>query len=155
MSRRFKLKKKKNNCDKFYNCEKINKIINIMMKNGKKRKSEKIFYKCMSYIRKTYKKNPYEIFCQCIKNSIPMTILKKKKIGGTRFNIPVKLSISKGIFYALKNIILVTKKKQGKFYENLGKEIYDTYRGNSLSVKIRDDIHKLSEANRAFSHFIY
>lgn len=154
MSRRNKKIKKRISKDIFYNCEKINKIINMIMKNGNKRKAEKLFYKNMIYIRMKYKKNPYNIFLNCLKNSMPFVNIKKRKIGGTVFSIPFKLNVNKSIFIAFKNIIKISRKKVGNFHINLANEIYNTNNGNSESVSCRDEIHKISENNRAFANFI-
>ncbi|WDR79429.1 30S ribosomal protein S7 [Candidatus Vidania fulgoroideae] len=154
MSRKNKKILKKISYDIFFNCRKINKIINIIMKNGKKIKSENLFYKSMIFIRLKYKENPYRIFLNCLKNSMPIVNIRKRKIGGAIFNIPIKLDINKSMFLAFKNIVRISRNKIGKFYINLANEIYETSCGNSDSVRCRDEIHKISENNRAFSHFI-
>ncbi|AXN02418.1 SSU ribosomal protein S7p (S5e) [Candidatus Vidania fulgoroideae] len=154
MSRKIRKRLKKISYDIFFNCRKINKIINIIMKHGKKKKSENLFYKSMNFIRLKYKKNPYRIFLDCLKNSMPIVNVKKRKIGGSIFNIPIKLDIDKSMFIAFKNIVRISRNKVGYFYVNLANEIYETSCGFSDSVRCRDEMHKISENNRAFSHFI-
>ncbi|MGX7589107.1 small ribosomal subunit protein uS7 [Candidatus Vidania fulgoroideorum] len=154
MSRKNKKINKRISLDIFYNCSKISKLVNIIMKNGKKKKAERLLYNSMNYIRIKFNKNPYNIFLNCLKNSTPYVNVRKRKVGGTIFYIPIKLNSNKGIFIAIRNIIKVSRKKKGFFYINLANEIYNTSSGISESVKLRDEIHKFSESNRAFSHFI-
>ncbi|MGX7582878.1 small ribosomal subunit protein uS7 [Candidatus Vidania fulgoroideorum] len=151
------LKKKKINKDPFYNCEIVGKFINIIMKSGKKIKALNIFYKSMIYLRNIYKVNPYKTFIKCFNNSKVIVEIKRRKIGGSFFQIPFKISNSRSNFIAFKNLVnsaRISKKKE-EFYICLANEIFNSFKGKGNAVKKRDEIHKTAEINRAFSHFLY
>ncbi|MGX7576556.1 hypothetical protein [Candidatus Vidania fulgoroideorum] len=155
MRKKRKIKIREIERDFFFNKKKIKKITNYIMKDGKKNKAEKIIYTSLSYIRNKYKKNPYEVFKICIKNTKPVISIKRKKVGGVYFNIPIKLRKKKGYYIACKNIITNSKKKKYTFVKSFAEEIYNSYLGISESVSNRDNIHKTAETNRAFAHFLY
>ncbi|MGX7582737.1 30S ribosomal protein S7 [Candidatus Vidania fulgoroideorum] len=139
-----------------YNDYYVSKLINVFMLSGKKTLSEKIVYNVLNNIKKNYCSNPLKILKKSILNCTPKVELKKKKVGGTYYMIPVSITrkrgLNKAIKFIKKNTIIRNKKN---IIDSLLKEIIDTYNDNSLSVKDRDEIHKKAELNRAFSHFSF
>ncbi|MGX7589403.1 small ribosomal subunit protein uS7 [Candidatus Vidania fulgoroideorum] len=158
-----KMSRKKNNFfnrkvfnDLKYNNYYISKFINIIMKSGKKSIAEKNIYKCLEMIRNKFDLCPIDFFKKTLILTGPQIEIKKKKVGGSFYFIPLKINKKRRIFHAMKfikkNSIL---RKENKFYISLFKEIVETYNENSNSIKMRDEIHKKAELNRAFSHFIF
>ncbi|MGX7576413.1 30S ribosomal protein S7 [Candidatus Vidania fulgoroideorum] len=139
-----------------YNNYYISKFINIFMISGKKSISEKIIYNVLSNLKKIYNINPLKIFKKSVINCSPKVELKKKKVGGTFYQIPVSISKKRSINKAIKFIRNNSLKRKNKnISDSLLKEIVDTYNDVSMSVKNRDEIHKKAELNRAFSHYSF
>ncbi|MGX7577239.1 small ribosomal subunit protein uS7 [Candidatus Vidania fulgoroideorum] len=139
-----------------YNNYYISKFINFIMKSGKKTISEKIVYKSFSLIKINFNLCPVKVFLKCLKLAAPQVEIKKKKVGGALYFIPVKISKKRSLYYSMsfikKNSLI---RKEKKFYIALFKEIIETYNENSNSIKMRDEIHKKAELNRAFAHFAF
>ncbi|MGX7582461.1 small ribosomal subunit protein uS7 [Candidatus Vidania fulgoroideorum] len=134
----------------------ISKFINVIMKSGKKTVAEKIVYNCLRMIRHHYDTCPINFFIKTLILSSPQVEIKKKKVGGSVYFIPIKITKKRRIFYSMnfikKNSLL---RKEKKFSISLFKELVETYNEDSLSIKMRDEIHKKAELNRAFSHFSF
>ncbi|MGX7589541.1 30S ribosomal protein S7 [Candidatus Vidania fulgoroideorum] len=157
MSRKIKNNKKKvvNNENK-YNNYYVSKFINMIMIDGKKTKAEKIVYNCLNLLKYKYNVNPLYIFIEAIKKVSPIIELKKKKVGGTNYIIPVKISNYRGINKGMKIIIKNTRiRNEKKSFISLFKEIVETYNGCSNSIQDKNDIYKTAKLNRAFSHFVF
>lgn len=155
-------KKKKNNFnrkifnDLKYNNYYISKFINVIMKNGKKSVAEKIFYNCLKMIKIIYNICPISFFLKSLILASPQVEIKRKKVGGTFYFIPLKINKKRRMFYSM-NFIKRNSfiRKENNISISFFKEIVDTYNENSLSIKNRDEIHKKAELNRAFSHFAF
>lgn len=156
MSRRKKTIKKRIFIDLKYQNFIVEKLINLIMISGKKTISKKIVYETLSMIRKTYKHNPIDILEKAVYNLSPELEIKSKKVGGTYYKIPVRISFNKGIFVALSWIKNSSRsRKEKNFSISLFKEIIDTYNGNSISIKKKMDLYRLADLNRAFAHFSF
>ncbi|XAO72569.1 MAG: 30S ribosomal protein S7 [Candidatus Vidania fulgoroideorum] len=134
----------------------ISKFINLATKKGKKIKSKKMIYKSLNLIKKNYNLNPIKIFSKAIELSSPTIEIKKKKIGGSYYKIPIKINKKRSNYIAMKWIIknsLIRKEKNN--YIGIFKEIIDTYNEISNTIKDRDKLYKNAEQNRAFTHFIF
>lgn len=155
--RKKKIKKKIYNPDIKYNSKLVTYFINHIMKNGKKYLAYKIFYTTLNIIKKKFenkKKLPLEILKESIKNISPDVEVKSKKIGGTTYNIPVHVNEKKKKYLSIKWLIYFSKKRKGKnMSEKLANEIISAYRGIGETIKKKNELHKIAESNKAFSHF--
>ncbi|QSW37986.1 30S ribosomal protein S7 [Candidatus Vidania fulgoroideae] len=157
MSRKRKLNKKRIlKYDQKYSSFLVSKFINIIMISGNKELSRYIVYKVLSLIKSRYKINPLIIFEKAIYNAKPSIELKKKKVGGSNYKIPVKITNDRGIYISISWIrYFAIKRKEKKFYISLFKEIIDTYNGNSGPISNKIELYKLADLNRAFAHFAF
>ncbi|MGX7586123.1 30S ribosomal protein S7 [Candidatus Vidania fulgoroideorum] len=155
-------RRKKNRCLKIifndlkYNNYYVSKFINLLMISGKKSLSEKILNNVLLKIKQIYNINPIRIFKKAIINCSPKVDLKKKKVGGTFYQIPVSISKRRGIIKAMRFIKNNSiNKNNSNIVDAITREIIDTYNDNSSSVKNRDELHRKALLNRAFSHFAF
>ncbi|MDH3003703.1 MAG: 30S ribosomal protein S7 [Candidatus Shikimatogenerans sp. JK-2022] len=156
--RKIKLKKTKKYIKDFkYKSKLVSYFVNILMRNGKKNLAFRIFYKTLNIIKKKNKKKnikSIKILKKALKNISPKIIIKNKKIGGTTYNIPIKINKNKQKYLSIKWLILFSKKKKGNNMSiKLAKEILLAYKGLGESIKKKNEIYKIAEANKAFTYF--
>ncbi|MDH3004421.1 MAG: 30S ribosomal protein S7 [Candidatus Shikimatogenerans sp. JK-2022] len=157
--RKIKNKKKKLLPDLKYNSKLITYFINNIMKKGKKNIAYKIYYKVLNYINNKFKYknlNFLKIFKYAIKNASPEVEIKRRKIGGSTYNIPIRISNKRKIFLSIKWLILNSKKRsEKKMYIKLANEIISTYKGYGNTIKKKNELQKLADSNKAFINFRY
>jgi small subunit ribosomal protein S7 len=152
MSRRRISKKRTILPDPIYNSEIVTMIINKILLKGKKSLAQHIFYEAMKNIKEISKKEPLEILNKAINNTTPVIEIKAKRVGGATYQIPIDVKKERGNSLALKFIIKSARKRPGKNMINkLENEILDAYNNTGNSVKKKEEIHKMAEANKAFS----
>ena len=126
-------------------------LINKFLKHGKKSLAKRIIYKTFIYISTKSSKNPLFIFEKAIKNISPRIKLKINRVGGATYQVPILLNIFNGINFAIRWLLQISKKRSEKqMYLKLGNEILDSAKGNSLSIKKKEEIYKIAKANQAF-----
>ncbi len=138
-----------------YNNSVVAKFINMIMLDGKKSIAERIVYDSLDVVaQKTGNDNPVEVFQKAVDNVKPRVEVKSRRIGGATYQVPVEVSQERSLTLALRWIRDYSRSKKGKpMKERLAGEILDAYKKEGLSVKKREDIHRMAEANKAFSHY--
>lgn len=154
MPRRGRVEKRKISPDSKYNSELVQRFINRIMLKGKKTKAEKIVYRAFEIISQQTKKDPLKIFEQAVKNVTPELEVKPRRVGGSTYQVPVEVSLQRGIALAMQWIRDVTRERSGKStIEKLAAELLEAANNSGLSVKKRENMHRTAEANKAFAHF--
>ncbi len=154
MARRRIAKKRNARGDPLHNSEVLSKLINKIMKDGKKSKAEAVCYECFDIIRKREKKNPMEVFLKALENVKPVLEVRSRRVGGATYQIPTEVRPERREALALRWIVHFSRQKKGKpMKEKLAEEIILASRGEGLTVKKREDTHRMAEANRAFAHY--
>jgi small subunit ribosomal protein S7 len=135
--------------------EMYEKLLNLLMKNGKKNTVRKIVNKALKKASlKLPVKDIHTILHTAIYNLSPDIELKSKRIGSTTYQIPVAVSLERKINNGIKQFVeILILRKERTLIERITNEIIDSYNNKGLAVKKRDEIHKLAEANKSFSHF--
>jgi small subunit ribosomal protein S7 len=150
-----KIKKRQVKEDKIYQSKLVTKFINRIMKDGKKSVAQKVFYNTLELLKKNG--DPINIFETAINNVGPKTEVKARRVGGASYQVPQEVRGERRITLAIRWIIEAARAKSSKdfhtFAEKLAAEILDASRNEGAAVKKRDTVHKMAEANRAFSHF--
>ena len=142
--------------DSVYNSVIVAKLINQIMKRGKKTIARKVVYKTMDIIKEKTKKEPLEIFEQAIKNTTPLLEVKSKRVGGATYQVPRQVKEERGLTLAMRWIISAARSKKGKpMREKLSEELIMAAKNEGSAVKKREDTHRMAEANRAFAHFAW
>lgn len=156
MPRRPKVIKRSWNPDPVYNSIIVTRFINNLMKDGKKEKAQKIFYKAMDLIKEQTKENPLKVFQQAIKNTAPLLEVMPRRIGGAIFMVPRQVRSERRLSKAIKWIIQAARNKKGKpMFQKLAEEIILASKEEGEAYKKKVEMHKLAEANKAFAHFAW
>ncbi|MCF7834813.1 30S ribosomal protein S7 [Candidatus Gracilibacteria bacterium] len=143
----------KTNFDGFQSSEKIDKIINYIMKSGKKSVAKKIFADVLKDIKSNGHMNPVVVVETAIENASPSVMIKSKRIGGSIYQVPVEVKQNKRLFYSVRWILDSARTKKGKpMYKKLSEEILAAYSSQGAAVKKKEETHKMAEANKAFAY---
>ena len=132
----------------------VSKFVNIVLIQGKKSTARTIVYNAFDLIEERVKQNPLEVFKQAIENARPLLETKSRRIGGATYQVPVEVKQERGQTLALRWIRDFARNKKGKpMEEKLAGEIIDAFNKTGSTIKKREDVHKMAESNRAFSHY--
>lgn len=133
----------------------ISKFINMMMLGGKKSTAEKIMYQAMDIAtQKTEEANPVVLVEKAVTQVRPLLQLKARRVGGATYQVPVEVRPEKGLSMAMRWIRDAARGRKGKsMQQKLAEELCDAFKNQGTAVKKRDEVHKMAEANRAFSHY--
>ena len=133
----------------------VAKFINNLMKKGKKSLAEKIFYQSIEKIKKQGKVDDgIELFKKALDNVAPMLEVKSKRIGGATYQVPIEISEGRRMALAMRWIITYSKSRKGQtMADKLAAELLAAANNDGSAVKKKEDIHRMAEANKAFSHF--
>ena len=154
MPRRARVTKKELASDAKYNSVNVARLINRIMLSGKKSKAEKIVYGALQILEQQESKEPVSIFEQALKNTIPMLEVKSRRVGGATYQVPIEVRSGRGLSLALRWLAKSARARKGKpMAEKLAAELGDAARGQGVTVKKREDTHKMAEANKAFAHY--
>ncbi len=141
--------------DPKFNNKLVSRFMNIVMTDGKKWNAEKIVYGALDIVsQKTQKPDPIEVFMKAIDNVRPLLELKSRRVGGATYQIPVEVRGDRGAQLAMRWMRNAARGRKGKpMKQRLADEIVEAFNGQGSSVKKKEEIHKMAEANRAFSHY--
>ena len=140
--------------DPRYNDLLVAKFINIVMECGKKSTAERIVYDALDIVKEKTSKEPLEVFRAALDNVRPLLETKSRRVGGATYQVPVSVSEDRGYSLALRWIRSYSRDRKGKpMHEKLAQEIIDGFNKTGPSIKKREDMHKMAEANRAFAHY--
>lgn len=142
--------------DSVYKDVTVSKLINRVMKKGKKTTAQRIVYGAFDIIKEKTKKEPMEIFDSAIRNAAPSIEVKPKRIGGATYQVPVEVKGDRKLALAMRWMIESANSKKGKpMAEKLAAEIIDAANNAGTAVRKKENTHKMAEANRAFAHFAW
>ena len=154
MPRRARVTKREIYPDAVYQNEMVARVINKVMLCGKKSKAEGIVYDALRIIEQTERKDPVSVLEQAVKNAIPLLEVKPRRVGGATYQVPVEVRPDRGRSLALRWLVKSARARAGKsMAEKLAAELTDASRGEGVTIKKREDTHKMAEANRAFAHY--
>ena len=140
--------------DPLYNNKVVTKLINGIMLDGKKGVAQKIVYGAFSQIEEKTGKPALEVFEGAMNNIMPALKVKARRIGGATYQVPIEVRPDRRQALALRWIVMFSRKRGEKtMEERLANEILDASNNTGSSVKRKEDMHKMAEANRAFAHY--
>ena len=132
----------------------VAKFINVLMESGKKSVAERIVYGAFEQISKKGGKEPIEVFNQALQNSRPMVEVKSRRVGGANFQVPVEVRPVRRMALAMRWLREAARKRGEKSMgQRLAAELLEASEGRGGAVKKREEVHRMAEANKAFSHF--
>ncbi|MCX7712558.1 MAG: 30S ribosomal protein S7 [Chthoniobacterales bacterium] len=155
MARRRRAIKKKPVADARYASPLVEKLINTVMRRGKKTLAQKIVYTAIDRTREgTDSVDPLDILHRAVENVRPKLEVKSRRVGGATYQVPVEVPPERQITLALRWIVNFAKNRKGiPMIRALAQELKDAAAGQGNAIKKRDDLHKMAQANRAFAHF--
>ena len=140
--------------DPVYNNKIVTKLINNIMLDGKKGVAEKIVYGAFDRVAQETGKDALEVFDQAMNNIMPVLEVKAKRIGGATHQVPIEVKPERRQTLALRWITMFSRKRGEKTQEErLARELMDAANNTGASVKRKEDMHKMAEANKAFAHY--
>ncbi|EHT9076142.1 30S ribosomal protein S7 [Listeria monocytogenes] len=140
--------------DPIYNSKLVTRLINKMMVDGKRGKSQAILYSAFDIIAQETGKDPMEVFEQAMKNIMPLLEVKARRVGGANYQVPIEVRADRRSTLGLRWLVNYARLRGEKTMEvRVAREIMDAAKNTGASVKKREDTHKMADANRAFAHY--
>ncbi|MEE8619124.1 MAG: 30S ribosomal protein S7 [Dehalococcoidales bacterium] len=154
MPRRAQAIKREISPDAKYQSVIVARLINKIMKCGKKSTAERIVYGALQVVEQQESQTPVSVLEQAVKNATPLLEVKSRRIGGATYQVPVEVRPDRGLSLAMRWLVNSARVRTGKsMVEKLAAELSGASKGQGATVKRREDIHRMAEANRAFAHF--
>jgi small subunit ribosomal protein S7 len=154
MSRRHSAEKREVNPDPKFGNVILTKFMNSVMYDGKKSAAETIVYGALELIEAKIKQGPLPIFEQALENVMPTIEVRSRRVGGATYQVPVEVRSVRRQALGIRWIITAARERNEKtMTERLSAELLDASNGRGNAVKKREDVHRMAEANRAFSHY--
>ena len=140
--------------DPLYNDKIVTRLINNIMIDGKKGVAQKIVYDAFDIIKEKTGKEPLSVFIDALNNIMPVLEVKARRVGGATYQVPIEVRPERRQTLGLRWITLYSRNRNERtMKERLANEIMDAINNTGASVKKRDEMHRMAEANRAFSHY--
>jgi small subunit ribosomal protein S7 len=154
MSRRNRPEKREVLPDPRYNSVHVQSFINRILRDGKKSLATSLLYNSFEVIEEKTKKNPVEVFEQALKNVSPVMEVRPRRVGGATYQVPMEVPAFRRFALATRWLIGAAKSRSGEsFSEKLAAEFMDAANNQGSAVRKREEVHKMAEANRAYSHY--
>lgn len=154
MPRRREVPKREVLPDPKFGIQDLSKFVNVLMSAGKKSVAERILYGALEQIAKKSGKDPIEVFNTAIANAKPQVEVKSRRVGGANYQVPVEVRPSRRMALAMRWVREAARKRGEKSMgQRLAGELIDASEGRGGAVKKREEVHRMAEANKAFSHF--
>jgi len=140
--------------DPIYRSTLLQRLINKVMQRGKKSKAEKIVYGALQIIHERTKRNPLEVLAEAIRNCIPLVETRPRRVGGATYQVPIEVRPARRISLALRWIVLAAREREEKtMAHRLASELIEASQGRGGAVRMKEEMHRIAEANRAFAHY--
>ena len=140
--------------DPMYNSKVVTKLINNIMLDGKKSTAQKIVYGAFNKVEEKSGKPALEVFEEAMNNVMPVLEVKARRIGGATYQVPIEVRADRRQALGLRWLTTFSRARGEKtMEERLAGEIMDASNNTGASVKRKEDMHKMAEANKAFAHY--
>ena len=140
--------------DPIYNSKVVTKLVNHIMKDGKKGTAQNIIYDAFDIVKEKTGEEVMVVFEKAMNNIKPALEVKSRRVGGANYQVPVEVKPDRAQALAFRWLAQYARLRNGhSMAENLANEIIDASNGTGASVKKKDDTHKMAEANKAFAHY--
>lgn len=154
MARKGHIAKRDVLADPLYNDKVVTKLVNSIMLDGKKGTSQKIVYGAFEKVAEKTGKDALEVFQDAMNNITPLLEVKARRVGGATYQVPIEVRADRKQALALRWLTLYSRKRGEKtMVDRLAGEILDAANNSGASVKKKEDMHKMAEANKAFASY--
>lgn len=142
--------------DPLYNDKVVTKLINNIMLDGKKGTAQTIVYKAFEIVKNETGEDALEVFYKALNNIMPVLEVKSRRIGGANYQVPIEVRPERRQTLGLRWLTTYSRNRgERTMIDRLAREIIDASNNAGASVKKREDVHKMAEANKAFAHYRY
>ena len=132
----------------------LSKFVNVLMESGKKSVAERIVYGAFEQITTKAGKDPLEVFGQALNNIKPLVEVKSRRVGGANYQVPVEVRPARRMALAMRWLREAARKRgERSMGQRLAGELLEASENRGGAVKKRDEVHRMAEANKAFSHY--
>ncbi|MCV2217454.1 MULTISPECIES: 30S ribosomal protein S7 [unclassified Thauera] len=140
--------------DPKFGSQDVSKFINVIMQSGKKSVAERIVYGAFNHITAKAGKDPLEVFSAAVGNVKPVVEVKSRRVGGANYQVPVEVRPSRRMALSMRWLREAARKRAEKsMAQRLAGELLEAAEGRGAAMKKREEVHRMAEANKAFSHF--
>jgi small subunit ribosomal protein S7 len=154
MPRRREVPKRQILPDPIHGSQEVAKFINVLMIGGKKSVAERIIYGALDQIKIKTSKDPLEVFLQAVNNVKPVVEVKSRRVGGANYQVPVEVRPTRRMALAMRWLREAARKRSEKSMgARLAGELAEAAEGRGGAMKKREEVHRMAEANKAFSHY--
>ena len=139
--------------DPMYNSKVITKLVNQIMLDGKKGTAQSIVYDAFDIVKEKLNLEPMDVFNQALENVKPVLEVKARRVGGSTYQVPMEIRPERRQTLAIRWLVMFARKRSEKtMKEKLAGELMDAYNNAGASVKRKEEMHRMAEANKAFAH---
>ena len=154
MSRRAGKRQRRTSLDARYNDAHVSKFISCLMRDGKKSLAEKIFYGAMDRIESRGGAPGLTVFRQALNNSKPLLEVKSRRVGGATYQVPVEVRYERQLALGMRWLVQFARARNEKtMADRLAGELVAASKNDGATIKKKEDIHRMAEANKAFAHY--
>jgi small subunit ribosomal protein S7 len=154
MPRRKRAVKRIISLDAKYGNQTVAAFINKVMRCGKKSIAERIVYHAFDQIEQQAKRSPVEVFEEAVRNATPVVEVKPRRVGGATYQVPIDIRPDRRLALALRWLVNSARARKGRtMADRLAAELLDAANNQGNTVKLKQDTHRMAEANRAFAHY--
>ncbi len=154
MPRRARIAKRTIPLDAKYGNQTVAVFINKVMRRGKKSIAERIVYHAFDQIEQQAKRSPVEVFEEAVRNATPVVEVKPRRVGGATYQVPIDIRPDRRLALALRWLVNSARARKGRtMADRLAAELLDAANNQGNTVKLKQDTHRMAEANRAFAHY--
>jgi small subunit ribosomal protein S7 len=140
--------------DPIYKSKLVTRLINKVMKDGKKGKAQKIVYGAFDMIKQKTGQDPLEVFEKALENIMPVLEVRPRRVGGATYQVPIEVRPERRISLGIRWLVNYARERgEYTMQERLAKEIMDALNNTGGAVKKKEDTHRMAEANKAFAHY--
>ena len=141
--------------DPIYKSKVVTKLVNQVMESGKKGLAQRIVYGAFDIIKEKLEQEPLEVFLTALENVKPVLETKSRRVGGATYQVPMEIRPERRQTLAIRWLVNFARKRTGErgMRARLAGEIMDAFNSTGASIKKRDELHRMAEANKAFAHF--
>lgn len=140
--------------DPMFNSKVVTKFVNQIMQDGKKGTAQAIVYGAFDIIKEKMNLEPMDVFTQALSNVMPVLEVKARRVGGSTYQVPIEIRPERRQTLGIRWLVLYARKRSEKtMREKVAGELMDAYNSAGASVKKKEEMHKMAEANRAFAHY--
>src|SRR6516162_9835660 len=154
MPRKGHIAKRKMKADAVYGSDLVTKFINSLMWGGKKSTAERIVYQSMSRLQEKGGDEALKLFVKAVENCKPLLEVKTRRVGGANYQVPVEVNADRRVSLAIRWLISYSRGRGEKgMIDKLSNELLDAANNRGASIKKKEDVHRMAEANKAFAHY--